>query len=240
MSFASMFRAVSSLPPALPRTGPASSRFFSVRAPPRSSPSQTYPVLQLFHSPQTPRPPRRGSHLSLTSLHLSSILSTSPASSSAIHIRDLLTLSIRPSSADASSLSDAPAILPRGAALLVNFGHVKAIAWRESAVLFAPDEPGVALLGSQLDGALTELAKARPKEAAEGKGPGKLPSTASSFELVFLEAVLRDVCDTWSRRVRLFVPVVDGVLSTVSSDGGAESGVHRLIPLKVRGQRGRT
>lgn len=53
-----------------------------------------------------------------------------------------------------------------------------------------------------------------------------------SFELIFLEEILRDVCATYNRRLKLYEPVVDTVVTRVSNEMYAASGVHRLVPVK--------
>ena len=53
-----------------------------------------------------------------------------------------------------------------------------------------------------------------------------------SFELIFLEEILRDVCATYNRRLKLYEPVVDTVVTRVSNEMHAASGVHRLVPIK--------
>lgn len=53
-----------------------------------------------------------------------------------------------------------------------------------------------------------------------------------SFELVFLEEILRDVCATYNRRLKLYEPLVDTVVTRVSNEMYAASGVHRLVPVK--------
>ena len=52
------------------------------------------------------------------------------------------------------------------------------------------------------------------------------------FELIFLEEILRDVCSTYNRRLRLYEPFVDMIATRVSNEMYAASGVHRLVPIK--------
>jgi len=52
------------------------------------------------------------------------------------------------------------------------------------------------------------------------------------FELLFIEEILRDVCETFGRRLRLYEPIVNSLLSRVADDVFSESGVHNLVPIK--------
>ena len=128
-----------------------------------------------------------------------------------IHVRDLLALSIQTDSMDPGD----HLVLPRGEAVLMKIGHIKAITWRDCAYLFDSHRPDVVLFSSTLQNSLVQL-----------------PSSPSEhFELFFLEEVLREVCDTWDRRIKLYRPVVDKVIGGVG-DGTGDGGVHRLVPLK--------
>jgi hypothetical protein len=128
-----------------------------------------------------------------------------------IHVRDLLALSIQTDSMDPGD----HLVLPRGEAVLMKIGHIKAITWRDCVYLFDSHRPDVVLFSSTLQNSLMQL-----------------PSSPSEhFELFFLEEVLREVCDTWDRRIKLYRPVVDKVIAGVG-DGTGDGGIHRLVPLK--------
>ena len=43
-----------------------------------------------------------------------------------------------------------------------------------------------------------------------------------SFELDFLEEILRDGCDTYARRLKIYQPIVDSILSRVTDEMFAE------------------
>ena len=62
----------------------------------------------------------------------------------------------------------------------------------------------------------------------------QIPTTHEEHpELVFLEAVLADAVDSFSRRVRIFEPIVDDLLVRVATDEEfSASGIHQLAPLK--------
>jgi Mg2+ and Co2+ transporter CorA len=56
------------------------------------------------------------------------------------------------------------------------------------------------------------------------------------FELIFLEEILKDVCSTYNRRLKLYEPFVDMISIQVSNEmveyDAVSSGVHRLVPIK--------
>ncbi|GMH81587.1 hypothetical protein TL16_g08979 [Triparma laevis f. inornata] len=168
-----------------------------------------------------------------------------------IHVRDLLALNIQSKDQQNHTIDyrttrkESAIILPRASALLINFGHVKAISWRDEAFLFDSFRPDVQLFSQYLD---RTLLSTKQQEQQQERGRSSLdepkqvgyggqhllekPNDSemyirNDFELTFLEGVLREVCDTWHRRIRLYRPVVDGVLGSVSSEVDAESGMHR-------------
>ncbi len=57
-------------------------------------------------------------------------------------------------------------------------------------------------------------------------------STSQDFELVFIEEILRDVCDTYARRLRIYEPIVSSVVDSLTNDMFTATGIHRLVPVK--------
>jgi len=47
-----------------------------------------------------------------------------------------------------------------------------------------------------------------------------------------MEEILREVSDTYSRRLKVYEPILDSVVSNVSYDVSTSTGVHRLVPIK--------
>ena len=153
-------------------------------------------------------------------------------------------------------------ILPRGDALLVKLGHVTAVIWRDEALLFDSGRHDVQKLASEIDEALLMLHACERNSGGAAAAAAATATTASAedahqhsernsggasaavatasaddvhqhFELMFLEAVLRDICDSWHRRLRLYGPVVRGLLSQGGLDADAEADfMHQLVPLK--------
>ena len=52
------------------------------------------------------------------------------------------------------------------------------------------------------------------------------------FELIMLEEILRDVCNTYNRRVRIYEPIVNNVLEHISTQDLSDSAAYRLVPVK--------
>jgi len=166
---------------------------------------QIYPTILLTELPSTSQ---SRTHAASTTTHLKQLLSAPKSTDASIHIRDLLTLAITPPGTP-TSRKNAPAILPRGTAVLINFGHVKAITWSSRALLFSPHKPAIQLLSSHLNTLLSDR---------HASGVDHVEADSEDyFELVLLEEVLRDVCDTWHRRCKLYSPVVEGVLKVSGS-----------------------
>jgi magnesium transporter len=72
-----------------------------------------------------------------------------------------------------------------------------------------------------------EVAKARGDKAARD-----LNYIAQPPELVFLEDVLRETCDAFDRRVRIYEPIVDSFVDRVVNEVFSDAGVHQLVPIK--------
>jgi hypothetical protein len=169
-----------------------------------------------------------------------------------IHVRDVLSLSIqsRQQQRSKAGSSDFTArkehlIIPRGDALLLKLGNFKAVCWRDEALLFDSHRPDVQRLATELDDVLQQMSPQSHDDDEENtkglynvdavpdeKTRSAPPPTTSHFELIVLESVLRDVCDSWHRRLRLYRPVVSGLLSQAGLDADAEAGMHQLVPLK--------
>ena len=92
---------------------------------------------------------------------------------------------------------------------------------RDLAYIFDTHRPEVALFAGEVDKVLVGMQRDFNDEFHP-----------QHFELVLLEEVLKEVCDTWSRRVKLYKSVVEGFLFSVSDSMHAEHNMHRLVPLK--------
>jgi hypothetical protein len=106
------------------------------------------------------------------------------------------------------------AILPRTDCILLSFGNVRAVAGRDSVYI--------------LD-AHSRIAKSFAKDLA---AVFVTDASGDPPELIFLEAVLRDTVDTYTRRIRIFEPIVDDFLDRAANEVFSDAGVHQLVPLK--------
>lgn len=106
------------------------------------------------------------------------------------------------------------AILPRTDCILLSFGNVRAVAGRDSVYILDAHSMIADSFAKDLSAMfLTDDSEDPP-------------------ELIFLEAVLRDTVDTFTRRIRIFEPIVDDFLARAASDVFSDAGVLQLVPLK--------
>jgi hypothetical protein len=150
-----------------------------------------------------------------------------------IFARDLVSLNItsrheRYNRPNRPILRPPTAILPRTDSILLSFGNVRAVASREFVWVFDAHGPVAKVFAEELAQVYgNPLAASYGDHVAGGVGGGR-----EAPELIFLEAVLRDTCDTFARRVSLFEPIVDDFVSRVENEVYSDSGVHQLVPLK--------
>jgi len=174
--------------------------------------------------------------------------------STSIHARDILSLGLDGTLTQSRSR---PLILPRGESVVISLGHVKAIVYRDEALLFNGSHPNVSLFASEVHRQCIEDDERHtgqqikqdtnfPKleDAMEASHPllytharrnhlfnNKPSDSSQQFEMLFLEEALREICQIWRRRVQLIKPIVDSLLESSTSDGLSED-LHRLVPLK--------
>uniref|UniRef100_A0A7S2XT73 Magnesium transporter n=1 Tax=Attheya septentrionalis TaxID=420275 RepID=A0A7S2XT73_9STRA len=161
---------------------------------------------------------------------------------STVHARDLFALDLtrrydRQTTQSMTRLHPC-AILPRGKEIIMSFGNIRAVIGRERAMLFDAHTPGTQILARQLADTFNRKMK-YALEYGDGENLSvdhkyrlKSPYLGDPFELVFIEEVLCEVCSSFNRRIRLYEPIVDSLLSRVSNEVLSESGVHRLVPVK--------
>lgn len=172
--------------------------------------------------------------LSIKSLQISEILRDST-----MHVRDLFSLALTTGQERKKKFKRPPAaILPRGNEVIVSFGHVRAVIGQESGMIFDAHDPSTQLFANHLASTFEyKMNEAHEFSCGENLSIDfeynvKAQYLGGPFELVFIEEILRDVCDTYNRRIRVFEPIVDSLLSRVSNEVFSESGVHRLVPVK--------
>ncbi len=130
-----------------------------------------------------------------------------------------------------------PAILPRRDSIVVCFGNLQAVATREYVLIFDAHHPVVQQFSQDLVQRIREIKDFHRQELEIGYTNHEEPQhqehrDAMPMELIFLEEVLRDTCITYSRRIRMFEPIVDSFLNKVSNEAFSDSGLHLLVPVK--------
>lgn len=118
------------------------------------------------------------------------------------------------------------AILPRKDCILLSFGNVRAVAGRESVYIMDAHSE----IAKSFAEDLSTLFPLKASAATTASSPND--DILEGPELVFLEAVLRDTLDTYTRRVKLLEPIVDNFVRRVSTEVFSDAGVHLLVPLK--------
>ena len=61
-------------------------------------------------------------------------------------------------------------------------------------------------------------------------GGSTRPSTP--FEIDMVEQIVREVCTMYSRRIRLYEPIVNSLMDRVTNEAFSPSGLHKLVPVK--------
>jgi magnesium transporter len=147
---------------------------------------------------------------------------------SSIYARDLLSLQLttkqdrfRPTNSSTS------AILPRGNEILLSFGAIRAVVGTQTAWIFDIQSPAVQDFSHEMQRILKREWLSSQHRSGEVKYTFCQP-----FEMVFLEAVLRETTEVFHRRLKLYEPIVDSFLGKVTAEVFSEIGVHQLVPLK--------
>ena len=121
------------------------------------------------------------------------------------------------------------AILPRKDCILLSFGNIRAVAGRESVYIMDAHSEIAKSFAEDLS-ALFPLKSSTTSSSSTSAT--HFDETFEAPELVFLESVLRDTLETFTRRVKLLEPIVNNFVHRVSSEVFSDAGVHLLVPLK--------
>lgn len=162
-----------------------------------------------------------------------------------MHARDLFSLSLTShhelgsQRAKGMSIRRPPSvILPRGNEIVMSFGSVRALIGKGSGMMFDAHKPSIQLLVAEL----SETFDYKTKEAQEcSTGENimvddnyniQMKYIGEPFELVFIEEVLRDTCDAFNRRLRVYEPIVDTFMDRTTNEVFSATGVQKLVPIK--------
>lgn len=149
-----------------------------------------------------------------------------------MNARDLINISLTPTESVAATrnLRTPAAILPRKNQIIVSFGNIRAVISTKSGILFDAHKPSVQMLAEDIADTffirsfeLNQMQVHNKKNDTEGE---------FAFEIIFLEEILREVCDTYKRRLHIYEPIVDTIVKMVSNEMFTASGIHRLVPIK--------
>jgi magnesium transporter len=173
-----------------------------------------------------------------------------------IHARDLFSLSLtstqesekqhaKQASFRRRKKRSPTAILPRQEDIIVSFGPIRAVIGPTEGMIFDAHKPSVQLLAKGIGETFAaRLVHSTGSNYTDGfatplqEQKQILPTAQQqfqeedSFEFIFLEEILKDVCLTYTRRLQFYEPIVETVVTRVSNDMLAASGVHRLVPVK--------
>ncbi|KAL7551553.1 hypothetical protein ACHAWF_014743 [Thalassiosira exigua] len=128
-----------------------------------------------------------------------------------------------------------PVILPRRQEVLIAFGNTRALVKKDAALVFGGHRPCVRLFAGELaayfEEKTEEMMQAR-RETAMNEGHDVRIVYPDDFEIIFIEEVIRETCDSFYRRLRIYEPIVSNLMSKVDQEVFSTSGVQHLVPLK--------
>lgn len=122
-------------------------------------------------------------------------------------------------------------ILPRESEIVMAFGCVRAVINRKSALIFDAHKPTIKQQAMRIS---KELMRKDDFAFRDGEiifhHGGKNKST--QFEIDMVEQIVREVCTMYSRRIRLYEPIVNSLMDRVMNEAFSSSGLHKLVPVK--------
>ena len=157
---------------------------------------------------------------------------------SSLYARDLFSLSLtskheRSRRKFAAIRRPPSVILPRGKEILLSFGNTRAVIGTDRVMMFDAHNLSVKQFANEVAQSFRDHLKEIEAARARGEDPPRDANyIGAPFELVFLEEVLRETCDAFNRRIRLYEPIVDSFVDRVANEVFSDSGVHQLVPIK--------
>ena len=154
------------------------------------------------------------------------------------------------------------AILPRGDEIVLSFGSIRALIGKDSGMIFDAHVPATQLLASEIantfDQRVAESKEMQKWRRLAGLSNDTSPEAkaqrdqnaseyiydssdwsnrmrydeSETFELIFIEEILRDTCDTFNRRLLLYEPIVSTLLTRVHNEMFSDEGVQHIVPIK--------
>lgn len=150
------------------------------------------------------------------------------------------------------------AIVPRRDCLILTFGNVRAVATRDAIYILDSHSQIAKSFAKEVSKYFQKLSSLPPTSSSSSSSsppssnnisipttnsnqhdrdqetppPPPLPVMDEPPELIFLELVLKDTVETYTRRIRIFEPIVSDLLDRVVGEVFSDQGVHQLAPLK--------
>ena len=139
-------------------------------------------------------------------------------------------------------------ILPRNDEIVIAFGCVRAVISRTSALIFDAHKPTIRQQAMRISQKLREdtfslhngsilfsKAKTNDFEIDMVEGVVRYKASWIPTRLVlfsFIPVQVSEVCTMYSRRLRLFEPIVNTLLDRITNEAFSPSGLHKLVPVK--------
>ena len=129
-------------------------------------------------------------------------------------------------------------ILPRETEIVMAFGCVRAIINTKSALIFDAHKPTIKQHAMRISNQLMrkDTFAFRDGKIILHKGE-KAGKSTTPFEVDMVEQIVREVCTMYSRRIRLYEPIVNSLMDRVTSEAFSHSNMHKLVPVKDSLQR---
>lgn len=111
------------------------------------------------------------------------------------------------------------------------FGCIRAIVNRESALIFDAHKPIIRQQALHISNQLMRKDSFAFRDGEIIFRGGKSKST-TPFELDVVEQIMSSVCTAYSRRTRLYEPIVNSLMDRVANEAYSPSGLNKLLPVK--------
>ena len=112
------------------------------------------------------------------------------------------------------------------------FGCVRAVINKESALIFDAHKPTIRQQSLRISKQLMRKDSFAFRDGEIIFHGGKGSSKSTQFEIDMVEQIVREVCTMYSRRIRLYEPIVNSLMDRVTNEAFSPSGLHKLVPVK--------
>jgi len=133
-------------------------------------------------------------------------------------------------------------ILPREEEIVMAFGCLRAIINRKSALIFNAHTPAIRQQAKRISERIMrkdpfafrdgEIIFHNPNASTANSNFNSSTSNTQQFEIDMVEHIIREVTTMYSRRLRLYEPIVNSLMDRVTNEAFSPSGLHKLVPVK--------